>query len=210
MNPETRNKAMYDAGRAAAIALQGKSSTMDGTKLNAATGDIPDFQSAKSVQNMLNRRAGKKDGFVCRSSAGRVVRLIQAYDSDTYPDEPEDLPAHWGFVWSHDPAHALPFISLATSPFMTGDVCSVGGAVYRSNRDNNVWSPETNPEFWEDATAPEEPEDPGDEYEEWVQPTGAHDAYHYGDIRTHKGKTWRSTVDNNTWEPGVYGWEEVE
>lgn len=47
-------------------------------------------------------------------------------------------------------------------------------------------------------------------YEEWVQPTGAHDAYHYGDIRTHKGKTWRSTADNNTWEPGVYGWEEVE
>lgn len=26
---------------------------------------------------------------------------------------------------------------------------------------------------------------------------------------THNGKTWESLVDNNVWEPGVYGWTEV-
>ena len=46
-----------------------------------------------------------------------------------------------------------------------------------------------------------------DEYPEWVQPTGAHDAYNIGDKVTHNGKTWVSDVDNNVWEPGVYGWK---
>ena len=26
---------------------------------------------------------------------------------------------------------------------------------------------------------------------------------------THGGKTWVSAIDNNIWEPGVYGWEET-
>lgn len=29
-----------------------------------------------------------------------------------------------------------------------------------------------------------------------------------GDKVTHNGKTWTSIVDNNVWEPGVYGWAE--
>lgn len=41
---------------------------------------------------------------------------------------------------------------------------------------------------------------------DWVQPLGAHDAYQTGDKVNHNGSTWESTVDNNTWEPGVYGW----
>ncbi len=45
---------------------------------------------------------------------------------------------------------------------------------------------------------------------EWVQPTGAQDTYSLGDLVTHVGQTWESTVDNNSWEPGVYGWVEVE
>lgn len=44
----------------------------------------------------------------------------------------------------------------------------------------------------------------------WSQPQGAHDAYKNGDKVSHNGKTWVSTVDNNVWEPGVYGWEEAK
>lgn len=29
-----------------------------------------------------------------------------------------------------------------------------------------------------------------------------------GDKVSHIGKHWVSAVDNNTWAPGVYGWEE--
>lgn len=49
-----------------------------------------------------------------------------------------------------------------------------------------------------------------EECPEWVQPTGAHDAYAKSAKVKHNGKKWISTVDNNVWEPGVYGWEEIE
>ena len=49
-----------------------------------------------------------------------------------------------------------------------------------------------------------------EEYPEWVQPTGAHDAYAKGTKVKHNGKKWISTADANVWEPGVYGWEEIE
>lgn len=43
----------------------------------------------------------------------------------------------------------------------------------------------------------------------WVQPLGATDAYNIGDIVMHNEKKWESSIDNNVWEPGVYGWKEV-
>jgi hypothetical protein len=42
----------------------------------------------------------------------------------------------------------------------------------------------------------------------WSQPAGAHDVYQSGDQVTHNGSTWESDIDNNVWEPGVYGWTE--
>lgn len=36
---------------------------------------------------------------------------------------------------------------------------------------------------------------------EWVQPTGAHDAYNRGDKVKHNGNTWESLIDGNVWEP---------
>ena len=90
-------------------------------------------------------------GFVCKSTAGRVVRLIQNYDSDIYTQEPEELPAQWGFAWSTDPAKALPFVAMSTSPYNNGDCCTEGSKVYRSTLDNNVWSPSAYPQGWEEV-----------------------------------------------------------
>lgn len=45
---------------------------------------------------------------------------------------------------------------------------------------------------------------------EWVQPTAAHDAYAKDDEVAHNGKAWKSDVDANVWEPGVYGWTQIE
>lgn len=50
---------------------------------------------------------------------------------------------------------------------------------------------------------------PAEEWPEWIQPTGAHNAYKKGDKVTHGGKRWTSTADANTWMPGEYGWEEA-
>ena len=137
-------------GKVAAQSLQDRSSTMDGTQLYAEEEYIPSFTAAVAKQNMLTRKAGETDGFICKSSAGRVVRLIQNYDSETYTQEPEELPAQWRFVWSKDPQKALPFISLATSPYATGDCCTYEGHVWRSGQDVNTWAPGTVGVSWED------------------------------------------------------------
>lgn len=50
---------------------------------------------------------------------------------------------------------------------------------------------------------------PGEEWLEWIQPTGAHDAYKKGDKVTYKGQHYISLIDNNSWSPEAYpaGWE---
>ena len=53
-------------------------------------------------------------------------------------------------------------------------------------------------------------DDPGEEWPEWVQPTGAQDAYPLGAKVSHNEKHWISNVDNNVWEPGVFGWDEAD
>lgn len=142
-------KREYDRGRMAAQAVQEASPTMTGTELNAADDRIPRFAEAVKHKNMLERKAGQEEGFVCRSSAGRVVRLIQNYDSDVFTAEPEDLPAQYGFVWSDDPVKALPFVAISTSPYMKGNCCTENGNTYRSTIDNNVWTPSAYPAGWE-------------------------------------------------------------
>lgn len=218
--------AMVDKGRSDALDLQSRSVDMDGTQLYAEDTKIPEFQAAKATKNMLER----EPGFICKSSAGRVVRLLQVYDSTIYTQEPEELPAQWGFVWSTDPAKALPFVAISTSPYGVGECCTEGGKIYRSTIDNNVWAPSAYPQGWEEVSiddgpiepAPEEPG--GDEviepepkpepeepetYPEFVQPTGAHDAYQIGDRVLYNGKVYESTIANNAYSPDAYpqGWK---
>ena len=134
-----------DRGRLAAQEVQGKSAEMTGTELYAVNDRIPSFKKAIEVMNMLNRPVG----FVCVSSAGRVVKLLQPYDSNIFTQEPEELPAQFGFVWSDNPEDALPFIASATSPYMKGNCCIDDDMVYRSKYDNNVHAPSAWPDGWE-------------------------------------------------------------
>ena len=62
----------------------------------------------------------------------------------------------------------------------------------------NVWVPGVS--GWREITAD------GEAPPDWVQPSGAHDAYKTGDQVTHKGGVWTSAIDGSVWEPGVYGW----
>lgn len=63
------------------------------------------------------------------------------------------------------------------------------------------WTPDVTPALWVEVSL--------DEFPEWKQPAGAHDAYAKGDKVKHNGKKWESTADANVWEPGVYGWNEI-
>lgn len=67
------------------------------------------------------------------------------------------------------------------------------------------------PEIPEVPEILEEPDEPEtlEEWVEWVQPTGSHDAYSLGAKVTHNEKYWVNTgKDNNEYEPGIWGWEE--
>ena len=148
MTQDERKKIMYAQGRANALALQDKAAEMTGTELYAQDGDIPAFKSACANSNMSKRKAG----FVYLSTAGRVVKLLQPYDSTVYTQEPEELPAQWGFKWSTDPAKALPFVAMSTSPYGKGDCCTENEKTYRSKIANNVYSPSAYPQGWEEVT----------------------------------------------------------
>ena len=57
-----------------------------------------------------------------------------------------------------------------------------------------------------------EPAPEPEEWPQWVQPTGAHDAYNTGDKVTYNGKHYQSTINGNVWSPDAYpaGWRLVE
>ena len=43
----------------------------------------------------------------------------------------------------------------------------------------------------------------------WEQPDSTN-SYAKGDKVTHNGSIWVSDIDNNVWEPGIYGWSRGE
>ena len=90
--------------------------------------------------------------------------------------------------------------------------------------DNNVYSPTDYPQGWtlvEDKSTEEPVEDapvedtPVEEevtsIPEFIQPTGAHDAYSLGDLVLYKGATYESAIANNVYSPEAYpqGWTKL-
>ena len=64
------------------------------------------------------------------------------------------------------------------------------------------WTPDVAVSLWVEVP------DPSQEWPEWVQPTGAHNAYSMGDKVSHNDMHWISDINANVYEPGVYGWTE--
>lgn len=81
-----------------------------------------------------------------------------------------------------------------------------GGKLWRclqAHTSQTGWEPESAPSLWAKVLIPDEIVVP-----EWEQPDSTN-PYNSGNKVTHNGKTWVSDVDNNVWEPGVYGWSEA-
>lgn len=73
-----------------------------------------------------------------------------------------------------------------------------------AHESQSSWTPDVSPSLWVRT------DDPHIEFPDWVQPQGSTDAYMKGDKVTHLEKHWISYVDNNVWEPSIFGWTEVE
>ena len=153
----------------------------------------------------------------------QLYKVVQAHTSQAEwtPDATPALYDAFGLDESGYPIWAQP--SGAHDAYSAGDIVNYNGTLYQSTINGNVWSPDVYPAGWtvyEAATEPEEPEpkpepepDPEPEepttYPEWVQPTGAHDAYNTGDIVNYNGTLYKSVIDGNVWAPDAYpqGWE---
>ena len=89
--------------------------------------------------------------------------------------------------------------------YTLNDIRQYNGLLYRcvqAHTSQASWTPEAAASLWTRIA------DPAQEWPEWIQPTGAHNAYAKGAKVSHNGKHWISDVDANVWEPGVYGWME--
>lgn len=87
--------------------------------------------------------------------------------------------------------------------YAVGDRVKYDGLLYRcvqAHTSQSDWTPDKTPALWVRTST--------EEWPEWIQPTGAHDAYNTGDKVSHNEKHWISDIDANVYEPGVYGWTE--
>lgn len=90
--------------------------------------------------------------------------------------------------------------------YTTGQRMRYDGTLYRVLQDHTSqadWTPGAAPSLFAKVLIPE-----AETILEWEQPDSTN-PYMQGDKVTHNGKTWVSDIDNNVWEPGVYGWSEV-
>lgn len=93
---------------------------------------------------------------------------------------------------------------VADTEYAVGVRVRYDGRLYRcvqAHTSQAGWEPDKTPALWVRTST--------DPIPEWVQPTGAHDAYNTGDKVRHNEKVWASDIDANVYEPGVYGWTEV-
>ena len=94
-----------------------------------------------------------------------------------------------------------------STAYSLGDRVKYDSLLYKcvqAHTSQDDWTPDLTPALWTRVSV--------DEWPEWVQPTGAQDAYMTGDKVTYGGHHYICLIDNNTWSPSDYpaGWEFVE
>lgn len=158
----------------------------------------------------------------------QLYLVLQAHksQSDWLPDATSSLYKKMGISESGYPIWTQPLC--AVDAYNLGDIVSYNGKLYKSIINANVWAPDVYPAGWEEYTestgggdsgetgggdsGTTEPETPPTEtIPDFVQPTGAHDAYKKGDKVKFEGKIYESLIDANTYSPSAYpaGWKEV-
>lgn len=88
--------------------------------------------------------------------------------------------------------------------YILGDRRKFNGLLYKcvqAHTSQSNWTPDLVSALWARTSV--------EEWPEWIQPTGAQDAYNTGDKVSYNNLHWVSIIDGNVWEPGVYGWNVV-
>lgn len=180
-----------------------------------AYGALKEMENFKDSEDLFDEWSGesipyKKGDYVTYN--GKVYKVLQSHSSQTdwTPDAAVSL-----FVLR--PEHKTDYDEFvqptgAHDVYSTGDKVTYKGQKYMSIIDNNAWSPDAYPAGWKLVEESSGDGTTSDGYPEFVQPTGAHDAYSAGDKVLYKGSVYRSLINANTWSPDAYpaGWELVE
>lgn len=90
--------------------------------------------------------------------------------------------------------------------YVIGDRVRYEGILYKCLIDHTSqsdWIPSDAVSLWARVLIPDPEVIP-----EWEQPESTN-PYMKGDKVKHLNRTWVSDIDNNVWEPSVYGWSEV-
>lgn len=96
-------------------------------------------------------------------------------------------------VWKEDTAYEV------------GERKVYNGLLYKclqAHTSQSSWTPIDAPSLWARVLIPDPETIP-----EWEQPESTN-PYMKGDKVKHNSKIWVSDIDNNVWEPGVYGWSQ--
>ncbi len=126
-----------------------------------------------------------------RKYRAAIETAVQSLDDEAAAEVPALFPA-----WTEGAAYEA------------GTKVQYGGTLYtvlQAHTAQEDWTPENAPSLFAQVL----PGQSGTDVGAWVQPDSTN-PYMAGDKVTHNGKTWVSDIDNNVWEPGVYGWTETE
>ena len=120
--------------------------------------------------------------------------LVSTDVASSLPDEALSLMYPYFDDWKTD------------TEYHKNDICSYETYTYRCLQDHksqDSWTPDAAASLWAKILPGQ-----GGDVGEWEQP-GSTNPYMKGDKVRHNDKVWVSDIDNNVWEPGVYGWSEA-
>ena len=124
----------------------------------------------------------------------KAIALRQQIESAaTLQTDEAALDSKWMFpTWMTETSYAI------------GDRIRYGEKLYKcvqAHTSQADWTPDATPALWVEVSV--------EEFPEWKQPTGAHDAYNIGDKVSYNGQHYICTINGNVYAPDVYGWEIV-
>lgn len=143
---------------------------------------------------------------------GIPYKCVQAHDSTNNSEwTPSSTPALWMEYHGTSKETARNWIAPtgAHDMYKQGEWMIFTDGKYYECLNDTAYSPTDYSSAWRaDGVEPKpEPSVP-----EFVQPTGAHDAYKKGDKVSFNGKIYESLIDANVYSPSAYplGWQEVD
>ena len=151
-----------------AVDLQDKDTT-----ITTLAGEVVDKQEAQTIRGFIETAAEglddatasqmallfpglKGDGSLVKSGTrinwNGVVKRAAVDLWDTETNNPDNAPTLWEDLAYIDGIRIIPDVITAGTAFSKGEQGWWNGALYESQADNNVWTPDAYPAYWEEVT----------------------------------------------------------